>query len=103
MFKSLLSYPVTRDVKFTLCFNIFIVVLGLGWASVVTLINVAAVGYELVPTTTTQYNASYSLWYERFTSRSSWIPQTRHCDTSIIKISEGSSDLLRGSRDSGSN
>jgi hypothetical protein len=95
MFKSLLAYPVTRDVKFGLCSNILIVLLGLSWVTVVTVINVAAVGYELVPTTTTKYNASYSLWYERFTPKS-WIPQTRHCDSSIIKIGEGSSKFLRG-------
>jgi|SRR6266496_4996574 len=88
MFKTLLSYPLTRDVTLGKCFNVTIVILGIFWVTVITLINIAAVGYELVPTTSADYNASYTLWYERFTSGTSWIPKTRKCDPSMIKIGE---------------
>ena len=88
MLKSLISYPVTRGVHLGICFNVTIVLLGLLWVTVITLVNVAAVGYELVPTTSADFNASYTLWYERYTMGTSWIPQTWNCDPSIIKLGE---------------
>lgn len=88
MFKTLISYPLTRDVTLGVCFNVTILILGIVWVAVITLVNVAAVGYELMPTLSADFNASYTLWYERFTKRTSWIPQTRNCTPSVIKLGE---------------
>jgi len=89
MFKSILSYSISRPITIGRWFNILSVVLIVGWAALVTIINVAAVAYELVPFTSTSYNETYTLWYERLIHRSSWLPQTRTCDGSIIKLNEG--------------
>lgn len=83
-----LEYPITRPIALGFWFNFFVILGGVGWITVVTIINVAAVGYELVPFTSTNFNASTTLWYERFTPMMSWFPQGRTCEGSIIKIGE---------------
>lgn len=83
-----LSYPITRPINLGICFNITFVVLGLAWVAIITIINVAAVGYELVPLTSTLFNSSYTLWYEVFIPSKTWIPQARTCEGSIIKAQE---------------
>ena len=88
MLKSLICYPITREVHLGTWFNVAIILLGILWVTFITLINVAAVGYELVPTTSANFNASYTLWYERFTLGTSWIPRTWKCDASMIKLGE---------------
>src|SRR5277367_5314128 len=83
-----IDYGVTRTAIFPLWSALIIIVLGVAWVAIVTIVNVAAVGYELVSVTSTDFNASYSLWYERFIPQS-YKPMTRTCDGSIIQISEG--------------
>jgi hypothetical protein len=92
---ALLEYPVTRPI--TLCrFWKCVLVLGaIIWVTLITLVNVAAVGYELVPVTSSVFNSSAVLWYERFMPISSWIPKSRTCEWSIIKVLEGYSCLVR--------
>ena len=46
------------------------------------------VGYELVPVTSSSYEDSNTLWYEKFYP-SAWIPPTWECEGSIIKLMEG--------------
>lgn len=62
---------------------------GTVYIVIITIINVAAVGYQLVPVTSTIFNESYVLWYERILPKTSWIPQSRSCDGSVIKLQEG--------------
>src|ERR1700737_3120221 len=93
MFNSLLQYPVTRPVALGIWFNLIVGILGLSWIAIITIINVAAVGYELVPVTSTLFNISYTLWYERFIPTTSWIPRTRSCEGSIIQLTEGIHDI----------
>jgi hypothetical protein len=92
-----IDYGVTRSANLHPWSILTLIVLGAAWVAIVTTVNVAAVGYELVPVTSTDFNASYSLWYERFIPRQSWKPTTRTCDGSIIQINEGiiaTQDLL---------
>ena len=89
MFKSLLEYPITRPVSLGLCFNVTIIVLGIAWVTLITVFNVAAAAYESIPITSTQFNASYTLWYERFIPISSWVPPARKCNGSLISLNEG--------------
>ena len=90
MFKNFLQYSLTRPVALGIWFNLVVVLFITGWTALITLVNVASVAYELVPKTSTQYNASYHLFYEKFIPSSSWLPNTRTCDSSIIKLTEGS-------------
>jgi hypothetical protein len=57
-------------------------------AALVTVINVAAVGYEIVPIYSLAYNATYELWYEKFIPLRIR-PQTRWCEPSVIQTNEG--------------
>lgn len=88
MFNSLLEYPITRPLSLGICFNVAIIVLGIAWVALITVFNVAAVAYELVPITTTQFSNSYTLWYEGFIP-SSWVSAARTCNGSLISLNEG--------------
>ena len=79
-----LSYPITRPITLGLCFNIPVIILGVAWVTIITTISVAAVGYELVPFTSTLFNSSYTLWYEVFIPEALVRP-ARNCEGSIIK------------------
>ena len=96
MFKTLLEYPITRPVVLGIWFNALVVLFMIGWTAIITLVSVASVAYELVPVTSTQYNSTYNLFYEKFIPSSSWLPETRTCDSSIIKLTEGSCSHLLG-------
>jgi hypothetical protein len=86
---NLVDYGVTQHAHFRLTSVVIIILLGVTWVAVVTLVNVVAIGYELVPVMSTDFNASYSLWYETLIPRKSWGPVTRTCNGSIIQLTEG--------------
>jgi len=60
-----LDYPVTKPVHLPWKNNLLLAVLFVIYAVITTLLNVAAVAYEAVPITTTSFNTSHTLWYER--------------------------------------
>ena len=69
---------------------ILLILVSVIYVTVITLVNIAAVAYELVPVTTTLYNGSNPIWYERlFPSSTLWTPPSMNCDGSIIRILEG--------------
>lgn len=87
---SFFEYPITRPVALNRWAIGFIIVGALAWSILITLISVAAVGYEVIPLSSTDYNATYSIWYEKFIPHGSGlIPQTWECNASIIKLNEG--------------
>lgn len=83
------EYPITRPVFFSRYLTVLIVLSAGFWIAMITLINVAAQAYELVPIMSTSYSSSYSLWYERIFPFTSWLPKARTCEGSTIKILEG--------------
>jgi hypothetical protein len=88
MLQALLQYPITRPINLGRWFNLLI---GLGasiWVAVITIVNIAAVGYESAPITYNVFNVSNSLWYERLLP-SSWRPQSCSCAPSTIRLGEG--------------
>lgn len=56
--------------------------------SIVTVISVAAVGYETVTVQSMagDLNSSNTLWYEKLFPTSQWIPSSKECEASRIKI-----------------
>jgi hypothetical protein len=84
------EYPVTRP--FTIPnFTVTLVFLGVIYSTIITCINMAAVGYEVYPITSDSFNISSQLWYEKiFPQRGHWFPASRTCEGSIIKMAEGS-------------
>lgn len=89
MLPTLLQYSVTRPVSLNLWFNLVITLVSLIYVVLITIINIATVGYQPVSLTSTTFNLSYSLWYERLIPISSWRPQSRICSPSEIIIGEG--------------
>jgi hypothetical protein len=78
-----LEYPVTRP--FTLPYlNVVLLVLGIIWALFVTLFNVAAVAYLETSITSSQYNLTETLWYERMFPMTGWFDPSRQCSPNII-------------------
>jgi hypothetical protein len=87
---NLLEYPVTRAIRLRRTWATVLILGAILWITVITLINVAAVGYELVPLTSTSYSSSESLlWYERFMPKSSWFPRSRKCEWATIRLMDG--------------
>ena len=82
-----LEYPITQPIRLTRFWKVIVSIGAIVWVVLITLVNVAAVGYELVPLTSISFQTSYELWYERIIPRS-LIPRSRTCDGSIIKIME---------------
>src|SRR3982074_2020319 len=86
---SYFEYQITRP--FTLrYFSPIIIVLGVLWIALITVINIATVGYESVTVESISFNSSTPLWYQRFFPEVSWIPKARNCTGSVIKANEGS-------------
>jgi hypothetical protein len=79
-----LQYPAEPQ-NFTRVFTVAVIVLGIFWIAFITVVNVATIGYELVPTFSTTYNGSADLWYEKvFPDR--WKPVTRVCEPASLSL-----------------
>ena len=57
------------------------------YTAFITTINIVAVGYELVPISSNDYNASYTLWYQKLFPVD-WLPESRTCQPAVIKLNE---------------
>src|SRR5277367_4970341 len=81
-----LGYPVTRP--FTLPhFTLIVIGFGIVWTVLITILNVAAVGYDLVPIYSTSFNSSTStlFWYEKFAPIRWLFPPSWICDAAVIQ------------------
>lgn len=85
----LLEYNITRPVYLSRLVTVLIFAAAVAWILVVTLINVAAVGYELVQVTSTDFNRTSKTWYDHFIPGSGLIPSSWSCTYSVLKLNEG--------------
>lgn len=82
-----LEYPVTRP--FTIKYlNLTLIVLGSVWACIVTVIMIAAVGYESSQVYLDIFNPETRLWYEKILPYSSWLGGSTVCQGSSIKAGD---------------
>ena len=81
------EYPITRPIPLSRGSLTLIIISGLAFVGLVTVINVVAVGYEYVTITSTDYDPTAKLWYEKFMAKS-WTPHTKTCQPTIIKLNE---------------
>jgi hypothetical protein len=86
---SLLEYHVTRPIILKKWITAFIIVGAILWIIIVTLINIVAVGYELVSVSSTNFNNTARNWYEKVIHPNSIIPSSWDCLYSVIKVNEG--------------
>src|SRR5271170_397217 len=79
-----LEYPITKP--FTLpYFTQGVIVAGVIWTAFVTVVNIAAVGYDTVSVTSFSFNSSQPLlWYEQIPLIASWFPKGCTCSPSTI-------------------
>jgi hypothetical protein len=84
------EYPVTRPILLSRCALATTIILCITFVGIVTLVNIIAVGYELVPiaVTSVNYNSTQPFWYEHIIP-TKWIPQRRTCQPAIIHLNEG--------------
>ena len=84
----ILGYPVTRPITLSRYALTGLIIFGILFITLVTLINTIAVGYEPVSITLNEYNPQVKLWYQKILPES-WVPKTMHCDLATIKLDEG--------------
>jgi hypothetical protein len=78
-----LHYSITRPFTipyYTECVLFF----GLIWLGLVTLFNVAAVGYDVVQVFSTSFEPPTQLWYERFSVTKALFPSSWTCTAALI-------------------
>jgi len=79
-----LQYPITRS--FTIRhFTEWVLVLGLLWVGLVTLFNVAALGYETIQVYSTSFTAPRLLWYEKFSVTKALFPASWVCAPALVE------------------
>jgi len=83
----LLEYPVTRRITLPRWVKASLVFIAMVFVTTITIGNIIAVGYELVPLTSTSFNETTSFWYDKFIP-TNWRPQSRSCDAATIKLLE---------------
>ena len=88
---SLLEYPVTRPIVLRRWVIACIISGAVIWIVLITLVNVVAVGYELVSVSSTDFNNTARNWYEKVNHLNHVIPSSWNCLYSVIKVNESCS------------
>jgi len=70
-------------------FTIIVYTLGLLWTIFITVLNVAAVGYESVPVFSNSFNSTTPLWYERIAPIGWLLPASWSCLPLLIEPGQG--------------
>jgi hypothetical protein len=83
----LLEYPVTRRITLPRSVKASLIFIAMVFVTTITIGNIIAVGYELIPLTSTSFNETTSFWYDKFIP-TNWRPQSRSCDAATIKLLE---------------
>lgn len=85
---TVLEYPVTRPIPLGRITLIALVISAVIFIGFVTIINLVAVGYELVSLTSNEFNPSNQMWYDKFIP-ASWRPTSVTCGPAVINLNEG--------------
>jgi hypothetical protein len=90
------QYPVTRNATEgrPSLMIVLSVLLGL-YVVIITIVNIAATGYEPKPVQSSDYNQSIVLWYDKFVPSSSrkYTLDTWTCDPAVILVNDGTTPL----------
>jgi hypothetical protein len=70
-------------------FNLAFLIVGVSYVVCITLLNVAAVGYQPVTVTDSDYNKTVTTWYTRFLENSSLFPEPWTCHPATVSINDG--------------
>jgi hypothetical protein len=83
----ILEYPLTRPVPLTRSCTAILIVAAAMFIGFLTLFNIVAVGYEVVPIISNSFEEPYKLWYERFVT-TKWLPSSWTCQPTMININD---------------
>ena len=88
--KHLGDYNLTRSINLRYFPTVLILFLAF-WFGLVTIINIAIYGYEMISLVSSDYNSAYKIWYDSIlpSKRPESIPASWNCAPSVIKINEG--------------
>jgi len=86
---TLLEYPITRPIILSRWVTVLIFVGWVAWIILVTLVSVAAQGYQYVTVSSTNFNSTQRNWYEKIVNSHSLIPPSWNCSYSVLKLNEG--------------
>lgn len=88
-----IEYPLTQP--FTLpYFTVIVCALGVIGTALITVMNVAAVGYDVVQVYSTSFNSSDLLWYEKFAPIRWLFPASWSCHPTVIEPGQGINKAL---------
>ena len=81
------GHPVERqfEVKWLTPILLFV---GLIYVIIITLVNVVAVGYEPIVYSSTDYNGTHSLWYDKFVPSKGKNYNHRQCENGLIRLND---------------
>jgi hypothetical protein len=81
------SFPV-EDVVTVPWFRPVVFGVGLIYVIAITLINVVAVGYNTIVYSSTDYNGTHGLWYDKFVPSKGANYSHRQCDNALIRVND---------------
>jgi hypothetical protein len=81
------SYPVQREVTVK-WFTPVLFGFGLIYFIAITLVNVVAVGYDTIVYSSTDYNGTHGLWYDKLVPSKGANYNHRQCDNGLIRLND---------------
>lgn len=81
------NHPVQREFEVPWLTPILLFV-GLIYIIIITLVNVVAQGYETIVYTSTDYNATHGLWYDKFVPSKGRNYSHRSCENGLIRLND---------------
>ena len=81
------NHPVQREFEIKWLTPILLS-LGFIYVIVITLVNVVAVGYEPLVYSSTDYNGTHGLWYDKFVPSKGRNYSHRQCDNGLIRLND---------------
>jgi hypothetical protein len=81
------QYSITRDITIQY-FSPILWVLGTLWICIITLLNIAGVGYDTVSLYSPAVHSPQTLWYETFFLTKSFFPPSWNCTATLINFVE---------------
>jgi hypothetical protein len=86
------EYPVTRPIKLSRWITVCVVVLGILFLAIITLLNIIAVGYDTVQVISDSFNSSDIFWYDHLLP-AVWTPRPKNltneqfwCTTNVFHV-----------------
>jgi hypothetical protein len=81
------TYPIEREITVP-WFRPLLFFFALIYIIAITLVNVVAVGYNTIVYSSTDYNGTHGLWYDKFVPSKPSNYSHRSCDNALIRVND---------------